>query len=501
METAIAALFGAVLGGFFAALSFVLLASRYKVARRLEQGTSLLESLRVTQARESDVLDETRVLLGEARSREGRFEDLMRRAELALASGREIWGAIEAKERTLNARAAELEARSAALEAREAAVIAQQEEVSSWTPELAKAAWLERLDQELSSDRKRILNLERKRLDEERRAMLRRVLLTAIERQDLSQGLERIVESIELPQESLKTRLIGRENRNARAFQRATGVDLIIDDSPGVVLLSSFDPMRRAVAAAALEHLFEGGAIHPARIDEAVAQARAEIDERSLALGSEAAQRCGQSDLAEELKIVLGRLHYHSSYGQNGLAHSLEVALVAGALAAEIGLDASLARRAGLLHDIGRALELDLESSHEVAGARYAERRGESTRVCEIIAAHHELEARDDVAQLVHLADRISAERPGARLDSINAQVERVSRMEGIARKQPGVIAAYAFNAGRELRVFVAADAVSDKAAAKLSRELAKELEGEWAGPGRVQVRVLRESLHLTETS
>lgn len=505
MGIAVAIVVGAVLGALTSMLTFLGLARRYRARERIETGETLLHALTGTQEREEAVLKETRSVLEaqlqaleSTQERGGRLEDLLERAETALNNGREIWGKLEQQQQQVAKAEEQLEVETKALEELRTGLEAQRQERAGWSQEQAREAWLKDLNAQWAEDEAELLERERLRLEAERSERARELLITSIQRQALKHGLESCVDSIELPNEAMKMRLIGREGRNARAFQRATGVDLIIDDTPGLVVLSSFQPLRRQLARMTLERLFEGGVIHPARIDDAVEAARVKLDKTFLERGQWAAEQANIHDLPESLLSILGRLEYHRCYGQNTLLHSLEVANLAATLAAELGLDAALARRCGLLHDLGRVLEDSPEVSHEEAGARCLRQAKESETVVQVVASHHQLELDNAYHSIVQVADKISAQRQGARSEAVDKFVQRLEKIEQCALSKSGVEAAYAFNAGRELRVFVRDKEVSARAAPKLAKEIAKDIDELGPHPGPVDVTIVRER-HFVE--
>jgi ribonucrease Y len=493
---------GALLGALASFFTFFLLAKRYKIAARIELGEKLLQNLHSSHDKEAELLVETNTLLGkqedtlnESRERQARLEDLLVRAEQALSKGRDIWGGLENRHALLDDREKQVDRWEEELRDQEQLIRQRRSEISAWSEEQAREAWLEELSA-LSSDKEQeLLTFDRQRLEKSRDEEARNILITVLQRQAVEQGLERCVDYVELPGETYKMRLIGREGRNSRAFQRAAGVNLLIDDTPGIVVVSCFDPLRRAIACRALNQLFQGGAIHPGRIEEQVSQARKDLDKEILNKGSEVCRTMEIADVSEAMLIVLGRLQFCQSYGQNLLQHSLEVAALSAGLAAELGLDPQLARRCGLLHDIGRALQHEVDLKHEEAGARFAERCGESDLVQQVIAGHHALEFEDSYTKIVQIADRISSERSGARSLVVHEHIQRLAEMESIASAHASVESAYVFNAGRELWVFVKAEEVSARAAMKLSREITKELETRVRHPGTVEVTLIRNAL------
>ncbi len=369
------------------------------------------------------------------------------------------------------------------------------ERIGSLTTEQARQELLQKTEVEI---RYEAAQMARKiaaeaREDAERRA--REVIALAIQRCAADHTAEVTVSVIPLPSEEMKGRIIGREGRNIRALESLTGVDFIIDDTPEAVTLSSFDPIRREIAKMALEKLLADGRIHPARIEEMVEKAQREIDTRIREAGERAAFEAGVHGLhPEELKL-LGRLNFRFSYGQNLLQHSIEVALLAGLMATQLGSDPELARRAALLHDIGKALTHEVEGTHSDIGMDIARRYHEPPEVLNAIAYHHgDAEATCVEAILVAAADAISASRPGARKETVEMYVKRLENLERIATSFPGVDRAYAIQAGREIRVLVKPQEIDDPAAALLAREMAKKIEGELEYPGQIKVTVLRET-------
>ena len=322
-----------------------------------------------------------------------------------------------------------------------------------------------------------------------------RIISTAIQRAASNHVAEHTVSVVELPSDDMKGRVIGREGRNIRSFEMVTGVNLIVDDTPEAVLISTFDPLRREVARLALEQLVGDGRIHPARIEEVVSRIREEIEEQIRHDGAEAATDLGIHELHSELVRLIGTLKFRTSYGQNVLKHSVEVATIAGILASELGADALVARRAGLLHDVGKAVDHEIEGTHLSIGIDLLRRYGESDAVIHGMEAHHfDVEPKTVEAVLVQAADALSAARPGARRDMLETYVKRLQKLEEIADAFNGVSKAYAIQAGRELRIIVESDQVSDNEAIWLSKDIAKRIEKEVQYPGEIKVTVIRET-------
>ena len=323
----------------------------------------------------------------------------------------------------------------------------------------------------------------------------REILTTTIQRYAASHTAEVTVSTVDIPSDDMKGRIIGREGRNIRAFEKATGVDVIVDDTPGVVIVSGFDSVRREIAKLSLEKLIQDGRIHPTRIDEIVKETHEDMDRHIHRLGEEAALEANVIGLHEKLVDYLGRLHFRTSYSQNVLRHSMEVAYLTGLLAEEVGLSGALGRRCGLLHDIGKAADHEMEGGHPAVGAELARRYGESKEVIHAALGHHDdLRIETPYTLLVSAADAISASRPGARRETLEKYVRRLEELESLALGFPGVEQAYAIQAGREIRVLVDSQQLGDAESAALCRELARAIESSLTYPGEVKVTVLRET-------
>ena len=377
---------------------------------------------------------------------------------------------------------------------------AQLERMAGWTEEQAR----EHLMTVVEADSQRyfsrkIEEVERRAKDEgEQRAA--HVIATAIQRYAAEYVEENVVSSVPLPSEEFKGRIIGREGRNIKTFEALTGVELLVDDTPEMVVLSCFHPLRREVARMALTRLIEDGRIHPAQIEEKVQRAKSHLAERIKEEGRKAAFDLG-IEIHPELAALLGRLRYRTSYGQNQLTHSMEVSTIAKILAVELGLDATRAKRAGLLHDIGKAVDHEVDGPHALISADLARRYGESKEIVEAIAAHHEdVELKTPLAVLIQAADTLSAARPGARQETYERYVQRLRDLEELCRSFPSVDEAFALQAGREVRIMVHPDRASDDAAAKLAYDIARAIEEELNYPGEIKVNVIRQ-MQFTENA
>jgi len=369
------------------------------------------------------------------------------------------------------------------------------EEIVGMTREEAKDLLLKEAEEEAAYFiGAKIKELEEKaKREAEKRA--REIVVGAIQRCAVDQTSEMAVSVVNLPSDEMKGRIIGREGRNIRAFETYTGVDLIVDDTPEAVALSSFDPVRREVARLSLERLVTDGRIHPARIEEVVEKAQKDVEEMILEAGEEALLDVGIKSIHPELVKLLGQLKFRTSYGQNVLSHSLEVAHLAGMMAAELNLDETLAKRAGLLHDIGKAVDHKMEGPHALIGRDLAKRYGEPPEVVSAIASHHEDEEMTSVYDvLVAAADAVSASRPGARRESLESYIRRLEKLESLAKSFKGVSKAYAIQAGREVRVMVSPNVADDEAIHKIAFDIARKIEEEMKYPGQIKVVVVRET-------
>ncbi|MBT3174550.1 MAG: ribonuclease Y [Lentimicrobiaceae bacterium] len=371
----------------------------------------------------------------------------------------------------------------------------QLETISGYSAEQAKSKLIESLKGEAESEAMVQIReiADEARLTANREA--KKIVIETIQRTAAEHAIENTVTVFNIESDEIKGRIIGREGRNIRALEAMTGIEIIIDDSPDAILLSGFDPIRREIASLALKKLVTDGRIHPARIEEVVAKTRAEVEEEILEVGKRTVIDLGVHNMHHELIKLVGRMKYRSSYGQNLLAHSREVANLSATMASELGLNPKKAKRAGLLHDIGKIAENEAELPHAILGMKLAEKYKEKPDVCNAIGAHHdEIEMDTLISPIVQVCDAISGARPGARREVVEAYIQRLKKLEGLALTYPGVVKTYAIQAGRELRVIVGAEQVSDKDADKISFELSRKIQEEMTYPGQIKITVIRET-------
>lgn len=379
--------------------------------------------------------------------------------------------------------------------------IQELERISGMSSEEAKNLLFEQLKNDLQQEANALIRENENHIKEVSNERAKEILTTVMQRCAIDQVIESTVATVSLPSDEMKGRIIGREGRNIRTLETLTGVDLIIDDTPEAVVLSCFDPVRREIAKLALEKLVADGRIHPVRIEEMVEKARVEIEQKIKQEGENAAMEMGIMNLNKELVKTLGRLYYRTSYGQNVLLHSLEVGHIAGMIAAEIGANVKIAKRAGLLHDIGKAVDQTQEGTHIELGVELARKYGEKEEVIHAIEAHHDdVTANTIEAVLVKLADAVSAGRPGSRRDTLEIYIKRLQKLEEIALSYDGIKQSFAVQAGREVRVVVQPEKFDDVASARLARDIAKRIEEELDYPGQIRVTVVRE-IRTTEVA
>ena len=427
-----------------------------------------------------------------------------RRAELQRYERRVL-----SKEENLDKRAETLEKREAGMSAREEAIKkraadvetlygkqqAELERISGLTTEEAKAYLLKQVEDDVKHDQARMIREMEEQAKEGADKKARDYVVTAIQRCAADNVAEATVSVVQLPNDEMKGRIIGREGRNIRTLETLTGVELIIDDTPEAVVLSSFDPVRREVARIALEKLIVDGRIHPARIEETVEKARKEVENKMVEDGEAAMLEVGVHGIHPELVRLLGKMKYRTSYGQNALMHSIEVAQIAGLLASEVGVDVRMAKRAGLLHDIGKAVDHEQEGTHVELGAALCRKYKEPAVVINSVESHHgDVEPTSLISCLVQAADTISAARPGARRETVETYTTRLKKLEDIANSYKGVDKSFAIQAGREIRVMVVPEQVSDDDMVLLAREISKKIQDELQYPGQIKVNVIRES-------
>jgi len=409
------------------------------------------------------------------------------------------------KERMVELTQRKLAERTEAVEARDVEVqqvLKQQQDqlykISGMSPQSAQDTLLSRLNQELRNETGAVILKHEQELKANCDKLSREIIGMAVQRYAASHTSETTVSSVDIPSDEMKGRIIGREGRNIRAFEKATGVDVIVDDTPGVVIVSAFDSVRRETAKLALVKLIQDGRIHPSRIEEIVAETQMEMEAHIRRLGQEGAQEIGVHGMHDKLIDLMGRLSFRTSYSQNVLRHSIEVGFLTGMLAEQLGLDGNLARRCGFLHDIGKAADHEMEGGHPAVGAELLKRYGEGQEVVHAAAGHHD-DIRVDYVYtvLVAAADAISAARPGARRETLEKYAKRLEELEALACGFPGVEQAFAVQAGREIRIVVNAKQVNDREAARMAHDVAKAIEQALTYPGEIKVNVLRETRHI----
>ncbi len=402
---------------------------------------------------------------------------------------------IERRDENSQKRAKEIEAKEEKLEKLHQQQMQELEKISQLTFEEARQLLLDETEKQISRETALLIKNKEAEAKDEADKKAREVITYAIQRCAADHVAESTVSVVNLPSDEMKGRIIGREGRNIRALETLTGVDLIIDDTPEAVVLSGFDPVRREIARMSLEKLIVDGRIHPARIEETVKKAEAEMDAKMREFGDQAAFETNVNKLHPEVSKLIGRLNYRTSYGQNVLKHSIEVSILAGILADELGANARIARRAGLLHDIGKAIDHEVEGPHVQIGVDILKKYKESNEVIHAVEAHHgDVEAHSIEAVLVQAADAISAARPGARREALESYTKRLEKLEEIVNKFDGVDKCFAIQAGREVRIMVKPDQVDDLQMVHVARDIAKQIENELEYPGQIKVNIIRET-------
>jgi ribonuclease Y len=468
-----------------------------------EARTAVSEARTQAMSLQIEARDKSQSILQEAESEVSRRMKEISRQETRLQERRDNLDRrldnLEVRDTRIKEREQRLDARQVELDQAWQLHLAEMERISGLTQEQAKELLLKEVEAEARIDAARIIREIEAQAHEEADERAREIVTIAIQRVATDQVAETTVSAVELPNDEMKGRIIGRGGRNIRALEGITGVDLVIDDTPDTVILSSFDPVRREVARMALERLILDGRIHPGRIEKMVEKAQEEIDQVIKEKGEEAALDLGIHGLPPEIIRLLGRLHYRTSYGQNVLRHSTETAMIAALIAAELGADVQQAKLAGLLHDLGKAVDHEVDGPHALIGAEIARRYGMPEPIINAIGAHHcDIEQCSIEAMLIQVADAISAGRPGARRESLENYIKRIRALEQVANSFEGVESSYAIQAGREIRIMVRPDQIDDLAAIRLSRDIAKKVEESLQYPGRIKVTVIRE-LRATE--
>ncbi len=496
-----------------ALIAYLVLTNKNNAAvREAEQKLANAEAAaaRITEDAHRDAESARKTALVEAREeilqlrQRSEAEEKQRKGELQVLENRIMQreesldrrnDSLDRKEHQLSNLQSQLDRRKNEVDALYGKQMSELERISALTQEDAHNELLDRVRAEVVRDEAQILRDSEQRVRAQADKTAREIISTAIQRCAADQAGEITVTSVHIPSDDLKGRIIGREGRNIRTFEQVSGVSLVIDDTPETVVLSSFDPVRRETARVALENLIADGRIHPARIEEMYKKAERLVNERVQEAGEQAAYDAGIHDLHPELIKTLGALRYRTSFGQNVLQHSAQVSALCGIMASELGLDAMPAKRAGLLHDLGKAIDHEVEGPHAILGADLCRRYGERPEIVHAVEAHHaDVEPQSVLDVLVQAADAISAARPGARRESAEAYIKRLEKLEEISNAHDGVERTYAMQAGRELHVMVQPEKISDAQAVVLAHDIAKQIEDEMEYPGQVRVVVIRES-------
>ncbi len=502
-EVLIGVLIGLLVGGVVAAIIFWLVLKPRTEAEYEKLEKEVADTRRAAERESQTIIagaqDEARATRNEAeRVTNQRYKDLARTEERIDARQRSLdkqAQKVENREQAVNKRQSNLDKRSSQLKSLEADRTAELQRVANMTTDEAKQQLLQAVEVESRQDMARIMREIEDSAKETAEDKARELIALAIQRVASEHVADVTVSVVPLPADEMKGRIIGRNGRNIRAFEMAAGVDVIVDDTPEAVTVSSFDPVRREVARAALSKLIMDGRIHPARIEKVIKDAQSEVDRQMKQAGENAAYEANVHGLHPEVIKMLGRLHYRTSYGQNQLHHSVEAAKIAAVLASELGADVNLAKMGGLLHDLGKAMDHEQEGTHAMLGAEFAKRFKVPPKVVNAIASHHhEVEQASVEAIIVEAADAISGARPGARRESLENYIKRVRTLEDIANSFDGVENAYALQAGREIRILVRPGSIDDLGAMRLSKEIAKTIEDSMQYPGQIQVTVVRET-------
>lgn len=464
--------------------------------QELEASRSQMRAEAARRAMEEDAMVKKRQEELEAMNaaRESRVAARERELEAAEARRQELREALDKRSQLIEHRAKELDERSSQMDEEMSLYKQRLQETASMPLAQARESLMEEARRECEGELRRFKNETLDRGEAEIENEARRTLVACMQRLSSTPMQDATATMVSIPSEDMKGRIIGREGRNIKAFESATGTTLLIDETPDSVLVSSFDPVRREVARIALEALIRDGRIHPTSIEAAVLNANEEVKKSVTAFGEDALRRVRIMQAHPELVQLLGQLRYRLSFNQNCLDHTVEVAQLCGLIAAELGLDTEVARRCGLFHDIGKSLDADYEGSHATAAANILKRLSEDDRVVNAVAAHHnEVEPSSPYAAVLKIADAVSAVRPGARAESMDSYIQRVKKLEDLARHHPGVADAYAIQAGREIRVIVSPDSVDDSGARELARRLRRNIEEELQYPGTIKITVIRE--------
>ena len=507
MIEAIIGIIGLIIGcviGFPLGIRHRKIVSEKEISSAEEEGKRIInEAIKSAESKKREALVEAKEEILKSRT-EFEREEKARRAELQRQENR-----LQQKEENLDRKTDSIEKKEESLIQKHAAIDRETEEIkvikrsqtemleriSGFTAEEAKQYLIDQVESEVIHETALKIKEIESRMKEDCEARAREVVAQAIQRCAADQVAEMTVSVVPLPNDEMKGRIIGREGRNIRTIETLTGVDLIIDDTPEAITISCFEPVRREIARLALEKLITDGRIHPTHIEEMVEKARREVESTIKAEGERVIFECGIRSLHPELVKMLGRLHYRTSYGQNVLQHSVEVSHIAGMMAAELGVDVQAAKRAGLLHDLGKSIDHEMEGTHVSLGVEFARKYKEKDEIIHAIEAHHnDVEPKTIIACLVQAADAISAARPGARRENLENYIKRLEQLETITGTYPGVDKAFAIQAGREVRIMVKPEQVNEDQMVILARDLAKKIEEEMEYPGQIKVHVIRET-------